>query len=56
LTMMLKGLTTLSAGTELSVTFTVKLDVPAVVGKPVSTPALERVSPAGRLPEEIDHV
>ncbi len=33
-----------------SVTRTVKVDVPAVVGVPVSTPALERDNPAGREP------
>lgn len=47
---------TLSAGLEESLTFTVKLDVPAFVGLPEMTPALESTSPAGRLPLEIDHL
>jgi hypothetical protein len=44
------------AGDSLSVTLTVKLDVPLAVGVPEMTPPLERVSPAGRLPEASDHV
>jgi hypothetical protein len=47
----------LCAGTPLSVTATVKLDVPFAVGVPEITPvAGASVSPAGRLPEAIDHV
>ncbi len=38
-----------------SVTFTVKLEVPAVVGVPEITPAELSVRPAGRVPDEIDH-
>jgi len=40
----------------LSVTRTVKLYVPAVVGVPVIAPALESASPGGRVPDEIAHV
>jgi hypothetical protein len=39
-----------------SVTFAVKLDVPAVVGVPVITPALDSVNPAGKVPTLTDHV
>jgi hypothetical protein len=46
----------LRAGTEASLALTVKVDVAAAVGLPEMTPALERVSPAGRLPAEIDHL
>jgi hypothetical protein len=46
----------LSAGDALSVTATVKLAVPAAVGVPEITPALESVRPAGKLPVAIDHV
>jgi hypothetical protein len=44
------------AGDELSVTVTVKLDVPVVVGFPEITPALDMESPAGRLPEVTDQL
>jgi hypothetical protein len=44
------------AGEELSVTATVKLEVPLAVGVPEITPALDRLSPVGRLPEATDHV
>jgi hypothetical protein len=44
------------AGELLSVTVTVKLDVPAVVGVPEITPPLDIVNPAGRLPDVTDHV
>ena len=41
----------------LSVTLAVKLDVPEAVGVPVIAPvAATSDNPAGRLPEEIDHV
>ena len=41
----------------LSVTLAVKLEVPLVVGVPVIAPVeATRESPAGRLPEESDHV
>jgi hypothetical protein len=40
-----------------SVTFTVKLNVPLVVGVPLSTPPLElRVTPGGSWPAIIDQV
>jgi hypothetical protein len=44
------------AGDPLSFTATVNVTVPFVVGVPEITPALDIVSPAGRLPEAIDHV
>ena len=40
----------------LLVAFTVKLEVPAEVGVPDITPAVERLNPAGRLPLANDHV
>jgi hypothetical protein len=40
----------------LSVTFTVNVEEPAVVGVPLSTPAELKVNPAGAVPEEIVHV
>ena len=41
----------------MSLTVAVKLDVPLVVGVPEMIPVVAaRVSPAGRLPEVIDHV
>jgi hypothetical protein len=43
-------------GDPLSRTATVKLLVPLAVGVPEITPALESVSPAGRLPEATVHV
>jgi hypothetical protein len=44
-------------GLLLSLTVTVKLDVPLVVGVPEITPLLaESVNPAGRLPLLMDHV
>ena len=39
-----------------SVTCAVKLKEPEVVGVPLRTPALLRVSPAGTVPELSDHV
>ena len=39
-----------------SLTCTVKLDVPAVVGVPESTPAAVSVNPAGNVPLASDHV
>ena len=39
------------AGLPLSVTRTVKLDVPLAVGVPEITPPLESVSPAGSVPD-----
>jgi hypothetical protein len=44
------------AGDPLSDTDTVKLELPAAVGVPEITPALDRDSPAGRLPDVTDHV
>ena len=35
---------------------TVKEEVPAVVGDPLSNPPADRAMPAGRFPEAIDHV
>jgi hypothetical protein len=43
-------------GELLSATATVKFEVPLVVGIPEITPAFDNVTPAGRFPEEIDHV
>jgi hypothetical protein len=43
-------------GELLSVTFTVKLDVPVLVGVPEITPAPDSVSPAGRAPELTDQL
>jgi hypothetical protein len=40
----------------LSVTFTVKFDVPAVVGVPLMVPLAERAKPAGKVPTETVHV
>jgi len=37
-------------------TCTVKLDVPAVVGVPLNTPAAENVRPGGSVPPVKDHV
>jgi hypothetical protein len=39
-----------------SFTATVNVAVPFDVGVPEITPPLERLRPAGRLPDEIDHV
>jgi hypothetical protein len=38
------------AGLLESVAFTVKADVPAVVGVPLTTQLADRVNPAGRVP------
>jgi hypothetical protein len=43
------------AGDPLSCTCTVNVAVPLAVGAPEITPALDRLSPAGSLPETIDH-
>src|SRR5512134_3616853 len=40
----------------LPVTWTVKLDVPTVVGVPLIVPPVDRLSPAGRLPAETDQL
>ena len=52
---MLRAWSSVSAGAWLSVTRTVKLDVPAAVGVPEMTPALERERPEGSVPETVDH-
>ena len=49
-------LSSFSALFEPDVAFTVNVDVPAAVGVPEIVPELLSVSPAGRLPEAIDHV
>ena len=38
------------------VTWTVKVEVPVAVGVPLRTPDVDRVSPAGSDPDEVDHV
>lgn len=38
------------------VTLIVKPDVPEAVGVPLISPAVDRLRPAGRLPEDTDHV
>ena len=51
------GAEVLCAGEPLSLTDAVKLNVPLTVGVPEMMPVVAaRVSPAGRLPEVIDHV
>lgn len=45
-----------TAGDALSATATVKVAVPVAVGVPEITPALDSVSPSGKLPDAIDHV
>ena len=44
------------AGDPLSFTATVNVEVPLAPGVPDITPLLDNVSPAGRLPDAIDHV
>lgn len=51
-----KGFEPTSGGLEASVTVTVKLDVPFVVGVPVIIPPGESAKPAGRLPAVTDQV
>lgn len=43
-------------GDPLSLTASVKVAVPVAVGVPEILPAFESVSPAGKLPDAIDHV
>ena len=44
-------------GDDISVTFIVKVEAPAVVGVPEIFPVVvANVNPAGKVPEEIDHV
>ena len=45
-----KGRVAASAGVEESVTLTVKFEVPAPVGVPLTTPDVLRLSPAGSAP------
>jgi hypothetical protein len=45
------GLETVCGGVPLSATCTVTFDVPALVGVPLITPALDRVTPAGSVPD-----
>jgi len=49
-TVMLSGPVTVSAGLLESVAFTVTVEVPAVVGVPLTMQLADRVSPAGRVP------
>ena len=49
-TVMLSGPVTVSAGLLESVAFTVTVEVPAVVGVPLTTHAADKVRPAGRVP------
>ena len=56
-TVRLRFSVTLCAGDDESVTSTLKAVVPTAVGVPDSTPADDRVSPAGRVePGASDHV
>ena len=55
-TVMESDLVTEAAGEEESVTCTVNVEVPAVVGVPEITPDELRLSPAGRDPDVRDHV
>ena len=55
-TTMLKFAVALCAGELASVTFTVNDAVPDDVGVPLICPALLSVSPAGKVPEEIDQL
>ncbi len=50
------GLDAVCTGGPLSVTWTVKLAGPGVVGVPLITPALDNVSPAGKVPDETDQL
>ena len=45
-----------AVGVLLSVTLTVKLEVPALVGAPEIAPLEDRLKPAGRDPEATTHV
>ena len=56
-----EGVTVIDSGADavcdaLSFTATVNVDVPLAVGVPEITPALDNVTPAGKLPEAIDQV
>ncbi len=55
-TVMERALVEVAAVVAESVTFTVKLEVAAVVGVPEITPVVPRVSPVGRVPLETDHL
>ena len=54
-TVMLKALVLVPEGLPESVTWTVKLKVPAVVGVPVIVPAVDKLRPVGNVPLLIDH-
>ena len=51
-----RGADLVCTGLPLSLTLTVKVEVPLAVGVPEITPELASVSPAGKLPELIDHL
>lgn len=53
---MLKLAVAVVAGEPESVTLTVNVEDPLVVGVPEITPAVESVSPAGKVPEETDQL
>lgn len=54
LTRIEKDCVVVCVGFEESVTWTVKFDVPAAVGVPLTTPDVLRSSPAGSAPAEIE--
>lgn len=56
LTVMLKDAVADRAGDELSVTFNVKVDGPAVVGVPEIIPEEESVRPVGKDPDDRENV
>ena len=49
-TVMLSGPVTVSTGVLESVAFTCAVEVPAVVGVPLTTQLADKVSPAGKVP------
>jgi hypothetical protein len=51
-----KSFCTSIAGLELSLTLSVKLAIPPVVGVPLRTPAADKVNPSGKVPDTTDHV
>jgi hypothetical protein len=56
ITTMLKVLVAVDTGDEASVTWRVNVDVPAVVGVPLITPAVLRVKPVGSVPVVTDQL
>jgi hypothetical protein len=50
------GLDAVCTGGPLSVTCTVKLAGPGVVGVPLMTPAADNARPAGKVPDETDQL